>query len=296
MKKPTDEGVKILVFSTIMNALLFFLKGTVGLIANSTALQADAVNSAGDMVSSLVSLLGVKYAIKPYDEEHHYGHGKMEALVSLFIGLVILVGVGLLWLSIIRILLTGNFLQPNILALVVALIAILIKLFMYFKVLRIGTRINSIAVKANALDHRNDVFATSATALAISLSLVGQAAQIDVLKYAEPVAAAIMSIFIIKTGINILSSSVKMLMDAAPNPSLVEEIKDVAVTCEGVKRLNWLKCRMMGRSILVDLAVEVDKDLSVQQGHDIADQIKQNILDRYPETIDVLVHINPFRS
>ncbi len=296
MKKTTDLGVRIVLFSVILNAILFILKGTVGLLAYSTALQADAVNSAGDTMSSLAVLFGIKYSLKPHDDDHHYGHGKMEALISLFVGLVILVTSGLLWRSIIQLITSGEFLQANIWALFAALMAIVVKIYMYIKTMRVGKKINSIAVKTNAKDHRNDVFATSATAIAILLSILARITGIDFLQYSEPIAAAIMSFFIIKTGFEIIITSIKMLMDAAPDQDIVDELKKIASNCDGVERLNWLKCRTIGRGLLVDLAVEVDGNITVEQGHDLADNIKRNIQIHFDDVLDVLVHINPHKS
>jgi len=296
LKKTTDLGVRIVLFSVILNAILFILKGTVGLLAYSTALQADAVNSAGDTMSSLAVLFGIKYSLKPHDDDHHYGHGKMEALISLFVGLVILVTSGLLWRSIIQLITSGEFLQANIWALFAALMAIVVKIYMYIKTMRVGKKINSIAVKTNAKDHRNDVFATSATAIAILLSILARITGIDFLQYSEPIAAAIMSFFIIKTGFEIIITSIKMLMDAAPDQDIVDELKKIASNCDGVERLNWLKCRTIGRGLLVDLAVEVDGNITVEQGHDLADNIKRNIQIHFDDVLDVLVHINPHKS
>jgi cation diffusion facilitator family transporter len=293
MKVSKDEGVRIVLFSVILNAFLFMLKGVVGLLANSTALEADAVNSAGDTMSSLAVLFGIKYSLKPHDEDHHYGHGKMEALISLFVGIVILATSLLLWRSIIHIVVSGEFSQANIWALIAALIAIIIKIFMYVKTMRVGKKINSIAVQTNAKDHINDVFATSATAVSIFLSILAQTTGIQILRYSEPVAAAVMSLFIIKTGLEIIISAAKVLMDAAPDTQLVENLKTTASECDGVISLNWLKCRTIGRGLLVDLAVEVDGNISVEQGHDLADNIKTLIQDDFNEVLDVLVHINP---
>ena len=104
-----------------------------------------------------------------------------------------------------------------------------------------------------------------------------------------------MSIFIIKTGIEIITSSTKMLMDAAPNEYIVDSLKVKVNECDGVRYLNWLKCRTIGRGILVDLAVEVDENITVKQGHDLADDIKHAIQVDYQEVLDVLVHINPHK-
>ena len=294
MKVKKDQGVKIILFSIILNTLLFILKGTVSLLTFSTALQADAVNSAGDIVSSLAVLFGIKYSLKPHDDEHHYGHGKMEALISLFVGFFILVTSGFLWRSIIHILVSGEFSEANIWALFTALIAIAVKIFMYIKTIRVGKKLNSIAVQTNAKDHRNDVYATTATAIAILLSLISRMTDIQFLQYSEPIAAAIMSFFIIKTGFEIIIASSKMLIDAAPDKKVVDKLKNIVSACEGVEYLNWLRCRSVGRNLIVDLAVEVNQNTTVKQGHDLADKIKHNIKDEFNEVLDVLVHINPY--
>lgn len=293
MKKNVDKGVQIVLFAVILNAFLFILKGSVGMLTYSTALQADAVNSAGDTMTSLAVFFGVKYAIKPHDDDHHYGHGKMEALISLVVGAVILVSAGFLWRSIFKTISSGDFIQPNVWALAAAVIAIIVKIYMYIKTIRVGKKLNSIAVMTNAKDHRNDIFATGATVIAISASLLAHSTGIELLKYAEPAAAAVMSIFIIKTGLEIIISSSKMLMDAAPDKHIVDSLKEIAKQCEGVEYLNWLKCRSIGRGLLVDVAVEINGDITVEHGHALADNIKHVIQNEFSEVLDVLVHINP---
>jgi len=245
LKKANDPGVSIVIYAIMLNAALFLIKGAAGIFAHSTALQADAVNSAGDTMSSLAVYFGLRYAIKPQDKDHHYGHGKMEALVSLFVGLVVLVSSGFLWRSIIEVLTTQAFLETNVWALVVALVAIATKFVMYRRTLAVGRSINSLAVQTNAKDHRNDIFATSATAVAIILSLVAYAFNIEALRYAEPIAAAVMSIFIIKTGIEIIADSSKMLLDAAPNMETLDHLDKVVEKCSGVEKMNWLKSRTL---------------------------------------------------
>lgn len=296
MKKKRDQGVKIVLFSVILNSLLFILKGSVGILTLSTVLQADAINSAGDTLSSLAVLFGIKYSLKPKDSNHHYGHGKMEALISLFVGFAILISAGFLWNSIIKTFSLGEFSQPSFWALGAAIVAVIIKVYMFIKTMRVGKKINSIAVQTNAKDHRNDVFATSAAIIAISVSFIAHSTGIEGLKYAEPIAAAIMSLFIIKTGLEIIFSTSKILMDASPNKQIVDSMEEAVKKSNGVRKLNWLKCRTIGRGLLVDTAVEVDGQMPVKKGHEIADNIKYNIQSEFTDVLDVLVHINPVKE
>ncbi|MEX1307544.1 MAG: cation diffusion facilitator family transporter [Eubacteriales bacterium] len=295
-KKQRDPGISIVLFAVILNGALFLIKSVAGIGAHSTALQADAVNSIGDTMSSLAIYFGLRYASKPRDDDHHYGHGKMEALISLFVGIFILVSSGFLWSSIINALKSKALLETSVWALVVALIAILTKFYMYKRTLRVGKSINSLAVQTNAMDNRNDVFATSATAFAIILTMVYSKTQIGVLKYAEPFAAGIMSVFIIKTGIEIITASAKVLLDTAPNDEVMDTLKSIAGDLDGVKKLNWLKCRTVGRGIWVDLAIEVEANLTVEQGHEIADSVKDAIYESVENVAEVLVHVNPVSS
>ena len=293
MKKNTDIGVKIVTMATIINVALLIFKGVIGLLTNSAALQADAVNSAGDTMSSVAILFGIKFALKPSDEDHHYGYGKMEALVSLFVGVSIIASTGFLWSSIIKIISSGRFYEASFLALIAAVIALAVKIFLFINTMRVGKKINSIAVQTNAKDHRNDIIATIGTVAAIALSLVGGRLGIAAFRYAESVAAGITSFFIVKAGIDIISSSAKMLLDAAPDDKTIAKLEATARSCVGVEDLDWLKCRTVGRGILVDLAVEVDPDLSVKEGYDIDANIIKTIHKKFKTVLDVQVQINP---
>lgn len=292
MKK--DEGVKIISFCLVGNLFLFLLKGAVGLLAGSAVLKADAVNSAGDAMSSIVVLLGLRYAMRPHDEDHHYGHGKMEALVSLIVGITILIGIGFLIRDIVIAIQFCEETSPSFFALGAAMISIGVKAVMYKKTNEAGKRLFSIAIMTSAKDHKNDLFATSGAVIAIALAFLGQRFGIEILlMYAEPVIAGLMSLFIIKSAIEIISEASKMLLDAAPDKETVNGIKTVVIESSGVYKLNWVKCRQMGRGLLVDAAIEVSGSISVEQGHAIGDDVKFAIMAKYPDVIDVVVHINP---
>ena len=291
-----DKGERIILFCLMWNALLLALKGIVGILGHSQALQADAINSAGDVLTTAIILFGVRFSQKPRDEDHHYGHGKLEALSSLSVGIIILAGVLFLWRGIVLTVINRDFQHPSVWALIVAAAAIGIKYYMYKKTLAVGRELHSIAVIANAKDHRNDVFATSGTFVAIAFGLIGARMGIVAFYYVEPAAAGIMSIFIIKTALEIVTDAVKMLMDAAPDKEKVREIEDSIRRCDGVEHVNWIRSRRIGRGYLVDMAIEVEGDLTVTEGHAIADSIKHSIHTAVPEVLDVLVHVNPHTS
>lgn len=296
INKTKDEGVKILTLGLILNIVLMLLKGSVGLVFSSQALTADAVNSAGDVLTTLVVLLGLRYALKPHDEGHHYGHGKMEALVSLFVGIFIIGGIGFLVSDIVGTLKEGKVVEPSLVAFFTAAAAVAIKVYMYIKTIRVGRKLNSIAILTSAKDYRNDILATSGAAVSIILAILGDRFGITVLmKYSEPIMASVIALLILKTALEIIKESSRMLLDAAPDNSVVDGIRKTVEGADGVLYTNWVKCRTMGRGLLVDAAIEVDASQSVIEGHGIGDEVKFAIMAKYPEVIDVVIHINPAR-
>jgi len=293
-KPVRDEGMRIITYCLIGNILLLLLKGTVGLLLGSEALKADAVNSAGDSLAAVVVMLGLRYSLKPNDEGHHYGHGKMEALVSFIVGLMVLAGTVFVIRDAVGAAIYGETAPPSPWALGAALVSVAVKAVMFVVTYRAGKRLNSIAVMTNAMDHRNDIFATSGAALAIGVSMIGEHFGVEPLvRYAEPVIALVISGFIIKTAVSILKVSSAMLLDAAPDETTMEGLREAVLKTPGVEHISWVKCRQMGRGLLADVAVEVDGDIRVCDGHDIADALRDNVMAAFPEMIDVVVHINP---
>jgi len=294
IKVQKDEGVRIITLCFIGNIFLLMLKGSVGFWVGSEALKADAVNSAGDVINTLVVLLGLRYALKPRDKSHHYGHGKMEALVSFLVGVVVAAATGYIVYEAVSAIIAGDAGQPSVYALGAALVSIAAKAVMFKLTYSAGKRLNSIAVMTNAMDHRNDLFATSGAALAIGLSFAGQLTGIGALTvYSESVVAILISGVIIKTAVSIVTESSRMLLDAAPDEETMQTMHWLAASAPGVKAVSWMKCRRMGRGLLVDAAVEVCGHISVSDGHAIADAVRDAIRSVYPEVIDVVVHINP---
>ena len=294
VRKKKDEGLRIITWCLIGNIALLLLKGAVGLLSGSEALKADAVNSAGDSLAAVVVMLGLRYSLKPEDKGHHYGHGKMEALVSFVVGLMVLAGTVFVVRDAITAMQAGEAAQSSVWALGAAAVSIAVKAVMFTITFRAAKRLNSIAVRTNAMDHRNDIFATSGAAVAIGLGLLGAATGTGwLVQYSEPVIALVISALIVKTALGILKASGDMLLDAAPDECTMEGLREAVLKTPGVEHLSWLRCRPMGRGLLADVAVEVDGDIRVCDGHDIADAVRDSIMAVYPEMLDVLVHINP---
>jgi len=289
-----DAGVKIITLCLIGNVFLLALKGAVGFWTGSEALKADAINSAGDVLSAVVVLLGLGYALKPRDKDHHYGHGKMEALVSFVVGLMVIAGTGFIAYEAIANAVAQTVSPPSWFALGAALVSITVKAFMFKATFAAGKKLRSIAVMTNAMDHRNDIFATSGAVLAIALAFIGQYTGIrPLMLYSEPVIAVAICAVIVKTAVGIIAEASRMLLDAAPDEDTMDALRKLAAGVPGAKRVCWLKCRCMGRGLLVDVAIDVSGEISVSEGHSVADGARDAIIDAFPQVADVIVHINP---
>lgn len=289
-----DYGLRIITLCLIGNIFLLLLKGAVGLWAGSEALKADAVNSAGDVLSGVVLLLGLRYALKPGDRDHHYGHGKMEALVSLIVGIMIIIGMCFVAYEAVSNALAKTVSPPSWYAFGAAAVSIIVKLLMFKATYEAGKRLNSIAVITSAKDHRNDIMATSGAAVAIGAAFAGMHFGIQALAiYSEPVVAILIGVLIVKTAIGIIADSSRMLLDAAPDENTIQALRTQAERVSGVRSIGWLKCRRMGRGLLVDVAVGVNGSLSVHEGHDVADAVHDALKASFAQVIDVIVHINP---
>ncbi|MFA5675877.1 MAG: cation diffusion facilitator family transporter [Christensenellales bacterium] len=289
-----DYGLRIIMLCLLGNVFLLLLKGAVGLWVGSEALKADAVNSAGDVLSGAVMLVGLKYSLKPGDSDHHYGHGKMEALVSLIVGIMIISGMCFVVYEAVGNALSQIVKAPSWYAFGAAAVSVFIKLFMFKATYAAGKRLNSIAVITSAKDHRNDIWATTGAAAAIAAAFAGTHFDINALAvYSEPAVAVLIGALIVKTAIGIIAESSRMLLDAAPDDKTMQALRSNAEGAPGVRKICWLKCRRMGRGLLVDVAVGVCGSISVLEGHDVADAVSDAIKADFPQVIDVIVHVNP---
>ena len=280
------QGIRVTWIGMFGNLFLTALKAVAGVLAGSTALIADAFHSASDIAGSVVVLGGLKLASKPPDADHHYGHGKLEAVVAKLIAvLLVLTGAGIAW-SAVTVLRTGELSIPGTLALAAAVLSILIKEGMYRYTIAVGRRINSTAVIADAWHHRTDALSSVAAVVGVAGARMG-------VVWLDPAAGLVVAVMIIRSGVKIYLDAVKELIDTAPPPEMVREIVDLALAVDGVKSIHEVKARYHGAAILVDMKLCVNPQVTVQDGHDIAKQAKRRVMDKLSQIENVLIHVNP---
>lgn len=275
------------------NFILTAVKLSAGIIGKSGAMVADAIHSLSDFITDIVVLISFRIIRKPVDHEHDYGHGKFETLATAFIGLALLVaGGGIFWQGARKIFLslTGSPLdKPGNVALIAAIISIILKEWLYRYTVKVGDEIGSQAVVANAWHHRSDAFSSIGTMLGIGGAIIlGERWRI-----LDPIAAVIVSFFIIKVAFSIVVVSVKELSEGSLDDAVEDEILKIVAGCPGVIKPHDLRTRKIGYNIAVDIHVYVKRDLTICAAHDIATDVEQRLRKRFGAETFISVHTEP---
>jgi len=284
IKKVTWAGL-------IINICLAAVKFGVGFIGSSQAVVADAVHSISDLSTDFAVLIGVKYWAAPPDEGHPYGHRRIEALITVAIGIVLtLVAIGLGYNSLASIN-QVKIKQTTWIAIVGPALSIIIKEFLFHWTVRVGKRAKSTAVIANSWHHRSDALSSVPALVAVAVSSINPA-----WSFVDGIGALIISIFILKVSWDIIKPALSELTDHGASSEDRELIKKIVLSVDVVKDVHAVRTRKFGSSLAVDLHIMVDPEISVRDGHYISQIVEEKILDDGPEVLDVVVHIEPFEN
>ncbi|MBU1084075.1 MAG: cation diffusion facilitator family transporter [Candidatus Omnitrophota bacterium] len=293
MNSRTFKANRVTWIGLFSNVFLTCLKLLAGIYGKSAAMIADAFHSLSDLGTDIVVLLGFRIIDKPADKSHDYGHGKVETLVLVVIGVVLLAaGLKICWSGSYRVFkfYQGRSIpEPGLIAFYVAVISIISKEWLYRYTLKTGKGINSRAVIANAWHHRSDAFSSIATMIGIGGAIMlGERWHI-----LDPIAAIVVSFFIIKTAIVISADGINELIDASLDDRTENRIMDVVRSVPGANMPHNLKTRKIGNHIAVELHIKVNKDLNIEKGHDISTMVEKKIKEVFGEDVFISVHIEP---
>lgn len=286
--KDIEAGRNVTVFGIWVNIGLFVLKIVCGIIGQSQALIADAVHSISDFFTDLVVLVGLKIGGKGPDQDHHYGHGRVETMASAVVGLTLIIVAAGLGYDAVKRLFEGTAAQPKTIALVAAAVSILSKEILYRYTVRVGRRIKSTVIQANAWHHRSDALSSIAVLLG-----VGAAKVRPEWYYFDSIAAILVSLLVLKVGADVIRECLKEFTDASPHPEIINRIVECAADVEGVRGIHDLKVRTVGGLYQMELHVVVDGQLKVTEGHRIAKKVEACLLESFDETDLVTIHVDP---
>lgn len=277
------------IFVIILNIALFVIKFASGVFGKSQALIADSFHTASDVLTSLAVLFGFKYASVPPDPHHPYGHGKAESVVAKLVSLVLIVlGLKVAYDSS-KLILLQEFHRPHQIALWAVIFSIAVKEIQFRYALRYGKKIQSSLLIADAWHHRSDVLSSIAALIGIAGARLG-------LEILDPIAGIIVGIFVVKIGFDIFHTAFDELLDSALPTQITDKIKDLALKTDGVKKVTVLKARKLGLDILVDMTIEVNKNMTVEEAHLITALVRRTVLEHVSNARDVLIHVEPYRE
>lgn len=278
---------RVTLLSAVVNTLLGVAKIIVGWLVGSAALVADGIHSFSDLVTDGFVLAASHYGHQGPDHDHHYGHGRIETLATLFLGSVLIfVAGGIAWSSLERLFSAAEIPPPGVWAILLTALALLAKEWLFHLTRRVARRIGSKMLEANAWHHRSDVLSTGVVMVALIGSQLG-AAWIDTL------AAVVVGLMVGKVGWDLLWESGRELVDTALPVATQEAMRQEAMSVSGVEGIHDLRTRQSAGHTMLDLHVVVSPRISVSEGHEIGNEVSRRLRHAFPALTDLTFHIDP---
>ena len=275
--------------SVIINVLLTVAQVLAGLMSGSQGLIADGIHSLSDLVADFVVLLAIHHSKKGPDDDHHYGHQRYENAASLVLGgLLLAVGVGMVWAAVNKLQAPETIPTVHLLALWVAMAALLVKEGLFRYMLAVAERVRSSMLVANAWHARSD----AASSLVVGLGIAGNLLGFPLL---DPIAALIVGFMVSRMGWSFMWDALHDLTDRAATEEQIAAITAEILATPGVLGLHELKTRKTGDMILADVHLEIDGSMTVTEGHDIAKLAKDNVIARHP-VLYLMTHVDPVET
>lgn len=274
--------------SVALNTALAAVQVAIGLLSKSQGLVADGIHSLSDLVADFIVLIASHHSRRGADDDHPYGHQRFETAASLALGaILLLVGIGMLWSAFSKLETPGAVARVHTIALWVALGALVAKESLFRYLLNAAKRVKSGLLVANAWHARSD----AASSLVVAVGIVGNLSGYPLL---DPIAALIVGLLVAKMGWTFGWRALHELMDRSADAAEVEAIRGTLMQTPGVKNVHDLRTRKMGDLIVVDAHLEVDADLTVEAGHDIAVDARARVLQRH-RVLNLMTHVDPYR-
>lgn len=283
------EATRVSMVSIIGNIILSIIKLIAGVIAKSQAMISDAVHSSSDVFSSIIVIVGVKISAKDSDDEHPYGHERLECVAAIVLATILsITGIGIGYFAIAKII-HGDYQSmeiPGVLALVAAIVSIAAKEAMYWYTRYHAKRIDSNALMADAWHHRSDALSSVGALIGIGFARIG-------FPIMEPIASIVICFFILKASIDIFKDAIDKMVDKACSSEFEEELTEFVLKQDGVLGIDLLHTRMFGNKIYVDLEISADGEKPLKETHAIAEKVHDNLEINYPKIKHIMVHVNP---
>lgn len=288
LSKFADIGIKTTIVGIIVSIILAALKAIAGVLGNSYALIADAIESTSDVFTSIIVLTGLKIAKRPADKTHPYGHGKAEPFAGIIVSSALCIAAIIIIFQSIHEIITPHH-SPAPFTLIVLIAVVIIKEMLFRFVIKAGNSLDSVAVKNDAWHHRSDAITSGAVFIGITIALIGGPGY----EQADDYAALCASLIIIFNALRLFKPALYEIMDTAPSPEIINKVIETSLSVDGVIAIDKCFARKMGFQYYVDMHVIVDGNITVYTGHEISHSVKNKIINSFPNISDVLIHIEP---
>ncbi len=275
--------------SIVINVILSLVKVFAGLIAHSTALISDAVHSLSDVISTVAVIAGVNLGERAADEEHQYGHERIESVFGIVLSMLLFatgIGIGISALNSVIQGLYKNADTPGVLALAAAVLSVVVKEWMYHYTIHAANKVSSTALKADAWHHRSDALSSVGSFIGILFARMG-------FPVCDPIAGIIICLFIVKAAWDIFREAVDQMVDKSADEETYNAICSVILSQEGVLSVDSLKTRLFGSRIYVDAEIGCDGEWTLYQAHYTAECVHNKIEENFPDVKHCMVHVNP---
>ncbi len=280
---------KVSIVTIIGNLILSLMKLFAGIFAHSSAMISDAIHSASDVFCTIVVIIGIKISSKRPDKEHPYGHERMECVAAIVLSIVLFItGLGI-GVDAFETIISGDYSNiqvPGVLALIAAIVSILVKEAMYWYTRHYAKKIDSSALMADAWHHRSDAFSSIGALIGIAGARMGYPVM-------DSIASLVIFVFIVKAAYDIFKDAVDKMVDHSCDEATEKEIYDCVMKNEYVVGIDLFQTRVFGNKIYVDVEISLDGSYTLNEAHDIAEEIHKDIEDNFPKVKHVMIHMNP---
>lgn len=286
-KKNLQVARRISMVTIAWNIVLSILKIIAGVVGRSEAMIADGLHSVSDVLTTILAYVGVKMASKSADEDHPYGHEKIEPVMGKMLAIVLFITAAGIMYGGVQAILSGNVETPKGIAIYAAILSIVVKEWMFRYTIKGATKINSGALKADAWHHRTDALSSIGSLVGISGAMLGY-------PLLDPIAGIAIGMLVMKVAVDIYMQGVRELIDTSADKETVDELRACAASVEGVHCVDDMKTRMHATKIYVDVEISVDGNMTLYAAHAIAEQVHDKIEHEFEQVKHCMVHVNPY--
>lgn len=284
-----QTATRVALVTIIWNLLLSIGKLLAGVFAHSGAMISDAVHSASDVFSSIIVIIGVRIASRDSDEEHPYGHERLECVAAIILATILCItGIGI-GIGACKNIFSGNYADlaiPGVLALIAALVSIIVKEAMFWYTRHYAKMLDSGALMADAWHHRSDALSSVGALIGIGGARLG-------FPILDSVASVVICVFIVKAAYDIFMDAIGKMVDKACDAETEQQLRDCATAVDGVEGIDLLMTRVFGNKIYVDIEICADGDKTLREAHEIAEAVHDSIEKNFPKVKHIMVHVNP---